>query len=133
MAVEPPRRLRSTERALLDFLLDHPLARDELRAQAANMVVDGRCSCGCPSIVLRGDPKAPRARYKKTEAPTKRTDWVPLEATTARGGSIVTLHVLNGRLYELEIWKTFIDPENKPEARRRIRVPAPERLAYVTE
>jgi hypothetical protein len=63
-----PRPLTLQERELLDFLLDGPVDSPELRAQAATAVVNGVCSCGCPSIQLAVNEEAPRARLDRPTA-----------------------------------------------------------------
>lgn len=101
-----PRPLTPKERTLIDFLLDSPLGRDELRKQAASSRVAGVCSCGCPSIWLAVDPATPSAKFRPEETAIGRTDWVPITAfqQKSRGTTEVTLHVVKGRLHELEIW-----------------------------
>lgn len=101
-----PRGLTPKERALIEFLLDGPLGRNELRKQAETAHVESICSCGCPSVVLEVDRTTPSVQYRADETILGRTDWVPLRAfqEKARGSTEVTLHVVEGRLFELEIW-----------------------------
>jgi hypothetical protein len=101
-----PRALTQKERALIDILLAGPLGKPELRRQAASARVVGVCSCGCPSVHLEVDPSAPRATFTPEEAPFGRADGVLITAwqEKSRGATEVTLHVLDGRLSELEIW-----------------------------
>jgi hypothetical protein len=101
-----PRSLSSREQALVDYLLAHPLGKPALRAQADMSMVESVCSCGCPSVWLSVDPSAPSAEYSADETPDGRTDHVALTAfqRKSRGTTEATLHVVNGRLFELEIW-----------------------------
>jgi hypothetical protein len=91
---------------LIDFLLEGPLGRDELRKQAATASVAGVCRCGCPSVWLDVDPATPAAVFRSDETASGRTDWVPITAVQpkTRGSTEVTLHIVEGRLHELEIW-----------------------------
>jgi hypothetical protein len=52
------------------------------------------------------DGSAPSASYAEHETPGSRTDHVALTAhqRKTRGSSEVTLHVVEGRIYELEVW-----------------------------
>jgi hypothetical protein len=104
--LEEARRLTSDEAAIIDFLIAGPLGRDELRAQAAGAHVVATCSCGCRSIWIETDPCAPDATYAKTETPDGRIDHVGLTAYQPIGAETaeVTLHVVNGRMFELEVW-----------------------------
>jgi hypothetical protein len=95
--LETPRPLTGKERALLEFLLSGPLGRDELRAQVETALVWSQCSCGCPSVGLATGPSLRRARYR---SPLKITAYQPKTRTWTE----VTLHVIEGRLNELEIW-----------------------------
>jgi hypothetical protein len=106
VALARPRALTAKERTLIEFLLDGPLGSGELRRQAETVRVVGTCSCGCPSVFLEADPSTPSARFRPEETPFGRTDWVPLTAwhRKSRGSTEVTLHVVGGRLEELEIW-----------------------------
>jgi hypothetical protein len=100
------RPLTTKERALIDFLLDGPLGRAELREQAQTARVVGVCSCGCPSVYLEVDGTAPIIEFRADEPGSARSDWVPIKAIQpkTRGMTEVTLHVVEGRLHELEIW-----------------------------
>lgn len=101
-----PRPLTPKERALIEFVLNGPLGRDELRKQAKTARVAGVCSCGCSSVWLDVDPQTPAAQFRPDETTSSRTDWVPLSAyqRKAKWPVEVTLHVVQGRLHELEIW-----------------------------
>jgi hypothetical protein len=74
--------------------------------QAAKARVVATCSCGCPSRWLEADSSAPDAGCTEAETPGRRTDHVGLTAYQhkTRGSAEVTLHVVNGRLFELEVW-----------------------------
>ncbi|MGE0546469.1 MAG: hypothetical protein AB7O24_26695 [Kofleriaceae bacterium] len=82
------------------------LAKQALRDQAKSVRVQATCSCGCRSVVLQVDPVLPVAKFSRAETGTGRTDVVALSATqtSARSTTDVTLHVVDGRLAELEIW-----------------------------
>jgi hypothetical protein len=100
-----PRQLNSHERAFLDFVLSAPITSAELREQAAEIRVVGECDCGCRSVALAPAPDAPSAAVVPHDHP--RTDWIPLTAwgQSPAGTEIeVTVHVVDGRLHELEIW-----------------------------
>jgi hypothetical protein len=98
--------LTSQEAAIIEFLISGPLGRNELRAQAAKARVVAACSCGCSSVWLEADSTAPDAVYTEAETPDRRTDHVGLTAYQykTRGSTEVTLHVVNGRIFELEVW-----------------------------
>ena len=105
--LEHPRAPSAKERALLDFLLAGPLGKAELlRAQAETARVVGGCACGCSSVHLAVDESAPRAKFTPEETPTGRVDVALIAASQrkARGTTDVVLHVLDGRLAELEIY-----------------------------
>ena len=101
-----PRRFTARERALVELLLDGPLGRDELRDQARTAQVTGVCTCGCPSVWLEVDPAAPSAQFSPAESPYGSAEAVDITAVQRkkRGTTEVTLHVVNGRMFELEIW-----------------------------
>jgi hypothetical protein len=85
--------------------LSHPLAKPELGEQARVVQVVGTCSCGCPSVFLEVDESAPRAIYSDADSPLG-ADAVHLRASMlgSEGDPEVILHVLEGRMAELEIW-----------------------------
>jgi hypothetical protein len=117
-----PRPLTLHERELLDFLLGGPVDSPELRAQAATAVVNGVCSCGCPSIQLAVNEEAPRARLDGREVIASGDAQIRAEAI-GRGGvqTEVTLHVVGdvrngeGVIWELEVWPTAAEGEQQPE------------------
>ena len=100
--------ISKTETAsLIDFLIGGPLGSAELRTQVAATRVVTKCSCGCPSVGLEVDASVPSARVKTLETPLGRLDWIPITAYQPKSRSPdteVTLHVVDGRLEELEIW-----------------------------
>jgi hypothetical protein len=107
LLLDNPRRLTAKERVLIDFLLAGPRGGPELRAQVAGTRAVTKCSCGCPSVGLVVEPSAPVARFKKSEMRFGRVDWVPITAYQRKSrfpDTQVTLHVVFGRLTELEIW-----------------------------
>ena len=107
---EFPRPLTALERAVLDLLLSEPFpGRDELRDQAADVKVNGGCDCGCATVdlLVSGDSIPP--------APVLRR--VPVEATTTAGPAAdVLLHVVNGRLNELEVFRHDGEPAALPDS-----------------
>jgi hypothetical protein len=50
-----------------------------------------------------------KARFDASESPSGRSDWVPISAFQPRGdGTLeVTLHVVEGKLHDLEIWAGY--------------------------
>lgn len=104
-ALPQPRPLTSKECALLDFLLSSPRASDVLREQAKSVQVVGNCWCGCPSVQLAVDPAGPRARCTPDEE--QQIGVVTIDAWQRKSRwpwTQVTLHVIEGELFELEIW-----------------------------
>lgn len=101
-----PRALTHGERAIIEHMLGHPLAKPELSRQAAAALVEAVCSCGCPSVWLVVDESTPAAHYAPSEADGGRIDHVALTARQQkeRGTTEATLHVVNGRIFEMEIW-----------------------------
>jgi hypothetical protein len=67
MEIEP-RQLTHAERGVLALLLSQDFPGvEELRAQTGEVVVVGRCDCGCPSVALaRPDRPRPRSRSALT-------------------------------------------------------------------
>jgi hypothetical protein len=93
VSLADPRPLTSEERDLLDFLVESPTSSEELRKQVATARVVGVCSCGCPSVWLEVEDDDQRG---------SRTESFPI--TARQGRTEVTLHIVQGRLHELEIW-----------------------------
>ena len=92
------RPLTTTERALLDALLDHEFdGAAELRAQAGRATASTGCECGCVTIDL----------HVPDDAPVSSTAAAPVEGTVvdAAGEPIgeVLLFVEHGRLSGLEV------------------------------
>jgi hypothetical protein len=102
-----PRDLSAEERLLLDFILAGPNVRRELRTQGDSAEVLSACDCGCRSVGLRPDPTVPDAPYTAEDSYVGRDDYIGLTADglSAAGTDVeVTLHVIFGRMTELEIW-----------------------------
>jgi hypothetical protein len=101
-----PRPLASDERLLVEALVE-PLGSQELHMQVEHAEVVALCSCGCPSIGLHTNgPELPPGVLKQL-SDTDRTDVLNLSAWGVnRGGREVevTLHLVHGRLHELEVW-----------------------------
>jgi hypothetical protein len=65
------------------------------------------CDCGCRSVALRPDAAFPDAPYTAEDSYIGRDDYIGLTAdgVSAAGTNVeVTLHVIFGRVTELEIW-----------------------------
>ena len=96
------------ERALAEYLAQGPLGSPELDAQVDSALVVGTCSCGCPSVFLEVDPSVPNVSFACEELPGGRTGPVELSAYQESGDEAsVKLHIVEGRLTELEIWAGF--------------------------
>jgi hypothetical protein len=81
----------------------------ELLAQVADAVVVGECACGCSSVRLSTSaaplPVAIMSRLSDSDRP----DHVAVSSSgRSPDGHVVTvaLHVVEGRLYELEVFDT---------------------------
>ncbi len=96
---ELPRALTTLERAVLNLLLSEAFpGRDELRQQAEDVKVKGRCSCGCDTVDLLVE--------EKSRQPAPVSNRVPVEATSTAGPATdVLLHVVDGLLNELEVYR----------------------------
>jgi hypothetical protein len=94
------------ERAVLQALTE-PLRFAALKEQVTQVEVVAECSCGCPSVGLRADGPTLPADVVQGLSRVGRDDLLDL---TARGINHegrdvdVTLHVVLGRLAELEVW-----------------------------
>lgn len=99
--LESRRGLSDDERRLL-FVLTAAAVEPLLDRQVDTAAVVAVCRCGCSSVQLRSDePPVPEARVVKLSG-ADRPDYF---SVTASGGSArVTLHVMHGRLVELEIF-----------------------------
>jgi hypothetical protein len=97
--LKQPRPLSRDERTLLDFVLDGPKGSPELRAQGASAVVVSACDCGCKSVGLEPAVDAPEADAGNGAY------GLTADGTSPSGVDVeVTLHVVFGQIYELEIW-----------------------------
>ncbi|MET7403387.1 hypothetical protein ABZS66_58925 [Dactylosporangium sp. NPDC005572] len=96
-----PRPLTPAERAVLAALVGFA-AREELTAQLASARVTAECDCGCASVRLATTgPALPRAAVKAMSE-YRRDDHVAVAATAGRVDAV--LHVVGGRLHELELF-----------------------------
>ena len=102
------RRPSTAERRLL-AALGTAVAEPLLDEQVATVVVDGVCRCGCSSVRLRTDgPAVPAARVAQLSG-TGRDDHLAVAGTarTPAGHDVdVVLHVVRGRVHELEVFDT---------------------------
>ncbi len=107
--LDEPRPLTAEERELLEHLAGAPLGKAGLRAQIEAARVVAECSCGCPSVWLEVNDSAPSVSFDEAETPDGRTDHVALAAREKgeTGFPEVTLHVVHGRLFELEVWAGY--------------------------
>jgi len=100
-----PRPLTREERATLEFLLHDAIPEvDVLRTQSAGTMVVSGCDCGCATIDLEVPPDAPLWE------PNERVGRIAAKAFSHVGSpphhGELLLHVLDGRLAELEIVDT---------------------------
>ena len=100
--LDRPREPSEQERRLLTALaaaVDEPL----LHAQVATVVVDATCRCGCSSVRLCSGQPAILAERIVQLSGRGRPDYFGVTAT-GRGGVDVVLHVMHGRVIELEVY-----------------------------
>jgi hypothetical protein len=114
------RPLTTTERALLDALLDHDFdGAAELRAQVRRATASTGCECGCVTIDLHVPDDVPVSSASGT---------APVEGTVVDAGGApiggVWLFVEHGRLAGLEVHSL----DEAPSA-----VPPPERVSWDTD
>jgi hypothetical protein len=105
--LEAPRPLTDHERALVEWLLESPVAPPELRAQLDVASVVGVCSCGCPSVTLGVPDETPAAELDPDHPDVRHGCDVDItaDAVAPDGRAIeVILHVTLGQLQELEVW-----------------------------
>jgi hypothetical protein len=108
-ALDEPRPPSADELRIISTLaaaVDEPL----LQKQVQTAEVDAVCRCGCSSVRLRSDAAPiPPARVADLSA-RGRPDYFSAEAsgTGAAGERVaVVLHVVLGRIQELEVYDTF--------------------------
>jgi hypothetical protein len=97
-----PRRVSESERRLLSWLAAS--VGHELVAQVTDAVVVGECTCGCSSVRLSTRAALLPAQTVTRLSGTGRDDYLAVSSTSAGGDDDVVLHVLEGRLHELEIF-----------------------------
>jgi hypothetical protein len=122
VGLDPPRELTADERAYLDFMLTHPGSVSELRTQGESVSVISECDCGCRSIGLEPALSAPPAQPGKAAETFGRDDYFVLSnrGRSAQGNDVaLILHVIEGRMVELEIW----DAAERPSGKSRGEVP----------
>jgi hypothetical protein len=114
MEIEP-RPLQPDEREILDLLLSREFSGIEaLRRNALEVVVVGRCDCGCPTVDL-ASTNFPRSDNSVRLAPVEgyvvADDGTPLQQ--------LLLFVSNGQLRSLElVWYGDSPPARWPDSER---------------
>ena len=97
-----------SERRLL-AALGTEVAEPLLHEQLATVLVDAVCRCGCASVRLHTDgPAVPAARVARLSG-TGRDDHLAVAGTVRTPGGHdvdVVLHVVHGRVHELEVFDT---------------------------
>jgi hypothetical protein len=107
-----PRPLSVDEYRLLRFVVAKADV-DALWTQLASVQVVSACSCPCLSVGLRSDGPAVPAETVRSLSDIDRDDWCEIVASGEDpdgGGVEVTLHVIGGLMYELEIWRPTGSP-----------------------
>lgn len=110
------RTLDADEGAILDHLLSLEFdGVDQLRCQAAEVTVVGRCDCGCPTIEIETTASALTVPWEGRLAPIEGR-VVP---TADEPPGDVILFVDDGRLSSLElVWYTETPPKAWPPVER---------------
>lgn len=98
-----PRDLRPAERALLDALVART-GHAGLRDQARSAVVEATCSCGCPSVGLRTAGTALSTVDMLRFSGHGRDDVFGIHGHPDGDRVEVVVHVLAGRIGELEVY-----------------------------
>jgi hypothetical protein len=101
-----PRSLGDEETRLLQYLLGQ-VGVESLDTQLLTAKVVSECSCGCPSIGLASEGPAVSPAIMRQLSDADRDDWLEINAwgENVEGKVVqVNLHLVNGRLHELEIW-----------------------------
>jgi hypothetical protein len=94
-----PRALTSEERLVLGLLLSVDFdGVTELRDQAKDAKVTGRCDCGCPTVELAADPNASRSSLRWRLSPVEGR----VAPTGAEPLGDIILFLEDGRLSRLE-------------------------------
>jgi hypothetical protein len=111
-----PRPLAVHERAILDHLLSLEFEGvEQLRRQAADATVVGRCDCGCPTIELATSADPLEVAFESRLAPVE--GRVVLEASEPPAD--VILFVDDGRISYLElVWYSEAPPADWPPVER---------------
>jgi hypothetical protein len=114
-----PRRLTSDEHAVLDLLLSVDFeGATELRAQARDATVVGRCDCGCPTVDLAVPDTAPAADLHSRVSPVE--GRVTTHGAEAPGE--IVLFLTDGRLDSLEYVYYDLVPTSWPPIERIVTV-----------
>jgi hypothetical protein len=96
-----PRPPTPAEAAVLTALVAHT-GNAALRAQVDSVTVVSTCSCGCASVGLRTDGPPLSTVDMLALSGLGRDDWFGVRAS--HDGVDVVVHVLSGRLGELEVY-----------------------------
>jgi hypothetical protein len=96
-----PRPSTPAEAAIITALVART-GNAALRAQAESVAVVSTCSCGCPSVGLRTDGPQLSTADMLALSGLGRDDWFAVRASV--DGTDVIVHVLGGRLGELEVY-----------------------------
>jgi hypothetical protein len=102
--LDKPRAPSAQERLLLKHLADAPLAGPGLQAQIDAAQVVAECSCGCPSVWLEVDASVPSV---SSDSKTGHVALTARHIGAHTGFPEVTLHLVHGRLFELEVWAGY--------------------------
>ena len=103
--LDRPRDLSADERRLLTRLTA-VVADPALDRQVDTAQVVAVCRCGCPSVRLHGEgPAVPEERVVALSS-TGRPDWFSVGGSGPGTGEPVSVvvHVVRGRLHELEVF-----------------------------
>lgn len=104
-ALDRPRPASPAEERLLSRLAE--AAGPELTAQVTDAVVVGECTCGCASVQLSTSAAPLPATTVLGLSAAGRSDHLAVRSTgrSPEGHVVdVVLHVVEGRLYELEVF-----------------------------
>src|SRR4051794_20519 len=105
--LDEPRALTAEERDLLTYLGGGPLGKPGIEAQTEAARVVAECGCGCASVWLGVDQSMPSVTFVSEDTPDGHTDHVALTARSVSYEADVVLHVVKGRLFELEVWAGY--------------------------